>query len=329
MLRAIRRTSTFVVLILAASATALNPGSVFGAAGSSESLQYPDTAAGRAFQQWLAALDADDVDALRAFHREYSPADEVEGRIARELQALDQTGGIDPYSIARSSEYELAIIGKTHLTEMWVEVSMALSPEPPHELTDIGLRPAETPAGVPSGEALTDDALRAELDRYIAKLAEAGVFSGTVLVARDGQPVYQGSAGMADEATGVANGIGTKYNLGSMNKMFTAIAIAQLVEQGTLSLDQPIGAYLSGLPPEIAETVTIDHLLTHTSGLGDFFGPEFEKVKDTLRAPRDYFPLFIDKPLRFEPGTDWSYSNGGFIVLGAIVEAASGIDYFD
>jgi CubicO group peptidase (beta-lactamase class C family) len=111
--------------------------------------------------------------------------------------------------------------------------------------------------------------------------------------------------------------------------MFTAIAIAQLVEQGWVSLDQPIGTYLPDLPAEIAETVTIYHLLTHTSGLGDFFGPEFEQVKDTLRSPRDYFPLFLDKPLRFEPGTDWAYSNGGFILLGAIVEAVWGMDYFD
>ena len=114
-----------------------------------------------------------------------------------------------------------------------------------------------------------------------------------------------------------------------MNKMFTAIAIAQLVEQGRISLDDPIGVYLPDLRAEIAETVTIHQLLTHTSGLGDFFGPAFEQVKDTLRSPHDYFPLFLDKPLRFEPGTDWAYSNGGFIVLGAIVEAVSGMDYFD
>jgi CubicO group peptidase (beta-lactamase class C family) len=269
------------------------------------------------------------VDALRAFHRQYSPPDEVEVRVALELQAYGQTGGIDPFSIVRSSEYELALIGRTRLTEMWVEVSMLLSPDPPHHITDVGLQPAEPPAQAPAGEALTDDALRAELDRYIAKLAAAGVFSGTVLVARDDAPVYQGSAGMADEETGTVNGLDTKFNLGSMNKMFTAIAIGQLVEQGTLSLDQPAGAYLPDLPAEIAGTVTIHHLLTHTSGLGDFFGPEFERVKDSLRSPRDYFPLFIDKPLRFEPGTDWAYSNGGFILLGAIVEAASGMDYFD
>ncbi|MGH2599641.1 MAG: serine hydrolase domain-containing protein, partial [Dehalococcoidia bacterium] len=328
MTRAVRLTSTLVALMLVATVAASMPRSALGASGSTELPAYPDTAAGRAFQRLLAAFNAGDVEALRDVIRDYSPAEEVEGRTALLLQTYGQTSGIDPVSIVRSDEYELALIGRTRLTELWVEILIRLSPDPPHFIDGIGFRPTEPPADKPSGDALTDDALREELDRYLAKLADAGVFSGTVLVARDGEPIYSRSAGMADEEAGIANGIDTKFNLGSMNKMFTAIAIAQLVEQGRLSLDQPVGTYLPDLPDAIAKRVTIHHLLTHTSGLGDFFGPEFEQVKDTLRSPRDYFPLFIDKPLRFEPGTDWAYSNGGFILLGAIIEATSGMDYF-
>ena len=217
MIRALGLTSTLVALILAGTAAASEPRSALGAAGSTESPQFPDTSAGQAFQQLLTAFNAGDVEALRAFHHEHSPADLVEAHTALDLQAFTQTGGIDPVKIARSEEYELALIGRTRLTEMWVEVSMRLSSDPPHHIDDMSLGPAEPPADVPAGGALTDDALRAELDRYITKLASAGVFSGTVLVARGGQPIYQGSAGMADEEAGVTNGIETKFNLGSLH----------------------------------------------------------------------------------------------------------------
>jgi CubicO group peptidase (beta-lactamase class C family) len=329
MTHASRLISIVAFIILATVAAMATQPPVFGAPGATGQVTLPDTAAGRAVQQWLAAIRAGDEELLRALHREYSPPEEVEGRVALDIQLGKETGGIDPVSVVRSEEYELVFLGRTRLTELWVEMDVQLSPNPPHMIEGAGIRPAEPPDSVPAGEALSDDALRAQLDRYIARLSDADAFSGTVLIARDGQPIYRGSTGMADRESGLANNTDTKFNLGSMNKMFTAIAIAQLVEQGRLSLDQPVGTYLTDLPPEIAETVTIHHLLTHTSGLGDFFGPAFEEVKDSLRSPRDYFPLFLSKPLRFEPGTVWAYSNGGFILLGAVVEAVSGRDYYD
>src|SRR5829696_2354129 len=118
MIRALRLTSTLVALLLAGTAAVSEPRSALGAAGSTESLQFPDTSAGRAFQQLLTAFNAGNVEALRAFHREYSPADRVEAHTALDLQAFAQTGGIDPVSIARSEEYELAFVGRTRLTEM-------------------------------------------------------------------------------------------------------------------------------------------------------------------------------------------------------------------
>lgn len=127
----------------------------------------------------------------------------------------------------------------------------------------------------------------------------------------------------------VPNRPDTKFNLGSMNEMFTAVAIAQLAQQGRLTFDTPVGRYLPGLPARVAEQVTAHHLLTHTSGLGDFFGPRFDQEKESLRTLHDYLALFIDQPLKFEPGTDWDYSNGGFLLLGLLVEQLSGQDYFD
>ena len=121
----------------------------------------------------------------------------------------------------------------------------------------------------------------------------------------------------------------TRFNLGSMNKMFTATAIARLVESGEVAFTDPIATHLPDYPAEVADKVTIHHLLTHTSGLGDFFGPRYDAERDSLHTLDDYLQLFVDEPLQFEPGARHQYSNAGFIVLGLIIEAVSGQDYFD
>jgi CubicO group peptidase (beta-lactamase class C family) len=114
-----------------------------------------------------------------------------------------------------------------------------------------------------------------------------------------------------------------------MNKMFTAVAIGQLVEAGALAFTDTIAAHLPDYPAEAAAKVRVEHLLTHTSGLGDFFGPRYDREKESLRTLEDYLALFVDEPLRFEPGERHEYSNAGFIVLGLIIEAVTGQDYFD
>ena len=291
--------------------------------------EIPETLAGRRFKQWLEAYNAADAEALRAFHAEAAPAGQAEFRTALDLLSRRDTGGIDLYGVVRSSEYSIVALGFSRLTELWMEGVMDLDPQPPHHVVGVGGRPVAPPGDRGRGKPLSEDDLRAELDRYLEKLTAAGVFSGTVLVAKGGTSLYAKGYGTADARTGARNGVDTKFNLGSMNKMMTAVAIAQLVEQGNVSFDAPIGRYAPGLPDDVAEQVTGHHLLTHTSGLGDCFGPRFDQEKERLRARRDYLRLFIDEPLRFEPGTGWSYSNGGFILLGLIVEQVSGKNYYD
>jgi CubicO group peptidase (beta-lactamase class C family) len=121
----------------------------------------------------------------------------------------------------------------------------------------------------------------------------------------------------------------TKMNLGSMNKMFTAVAIVQLMEQGKLALGDRISTYLPTYPRAVADRVTIHHLLTHTAGLGSYWNDKLEATKARLRAVNDFLPLFVDDPLTFEPGERWQYSNAGYIVLGAIVEAVAQQTYFE
>jgi CubicO group peptidase (beta-lactamase class C family) len=115
-----------------------------------------------------------------------------------------------------------------------------------------------------------------------------------------------------------------------MNKMFTAVAILQLVEAGKLALDDPIGKYLTDYPnKDVASKVTVQHLLTHTGGTGDIFGPEFEKNRLTLRTHSDYLKLYGSRGLTHEPGKEFEYSNYGFVLLGALIEKVTGMSYYD
>ena len=160
-------------------------------------------------------------------------------------------------------------------------------------------------------------------------LVAADVFSGAVLVAKDGMPLLTLARGLASSGYNVPNRIDTKFNIGSMNKMFTGVAIVQLAEQGKLAFDDSVGTYLPDYPSAVANTVTIHQLLTHTSGLGSYFNARFEAALARVRTVQDFLALFRDDPLSFEPGARFQYSNAGYIVLGAIIEAVSGSDYYD
>jgi CubicO group peptidase (beta-lactamase class C family) len=162
------------------------------------------------------------------------------------------------------------------------------------------------------------------------ELAEADEFSGAFLVARGGKVLIQEARGLADREANTPNTVDTKFRLGSMNKMFTAVAALQLAEARKLALDDPVGKHLPDYPnADVASTVTIRHLLSHTGGTGDFFGPQFDANRSTLREHADYVALFGSRGPAFEPGARFEYSNYGFVLLGAIIEAASGMSYYD
>lgn len=168
-------------------------------------------------------------------------------------------------------------------------------------------------------------------EQAIEKAVRDDRFSGVVLVAKDFQPILFKAYGLASQEFEVPNRTDTRFNLGSINKIFTKIAIAQLVARGRLSLDDKLGQLLPDYPNEEAkEKVTVRHLVNMTSGIGDFFGPEFRQTpKDAIRHNRDYLRFFATKPLAFEPGSREMYSNGGYVVLGEIISAVSKMDYYD
>jgi D-alanyl-D-alanine carboxypeptidase len=170
----------------------------------------------------------------------------------------------------------------------------------------------------------------AALSKHAAERARAGEFAGAVLVARHGKVLLKDAWGRADRKAGVANTPATRFRIGSMNKMFTAVATLQLVEAHKLALDDPIGQHLPDYPnKEVAAKVTVRHLLTHTGGTGDIFGPEFDQHRLQLREHRDYLKLYGRRGPSFEPGARFEYSNYGFVLLGALIEHVSGMSYDD
>ena len=171
-----------------------------------------------------------------------------------------------------------------------------------------------------------------ELDAYLETTTEKDLFSGVVLVAHKGKPIFKKAYGMADRERNISNQVNTRFCIGSMNKMFTAVAIAQLVEQGKLSYDDLIGKYLGAewILSEVGEKVKISHLLSHTSGIAEYFTDEFfNSSAEIYRTLEDYKPFVKEKSLTFKPGTRWEYCNTGFILLGAIIEKVTGRNYSD
>jgi CubicO group peptidase (beta-lactamase class C family) len=218
----------------------------------------------------------------------------------------DLTRGLEFHSFQEVKPTEATALFKSKLTGSWVALLVRVEAEAPHRITGIGQRQPKPPAGEASTKPLGDAEKARELDAFVKKLADADVFSGAVLLARDGRVIYKKAFGEANKDFNAPNRADTKFNLGSMNKMFTAVAIAQLVERGKLSFDDPLSKFLPDFPTkEAAEKIKIKHLLTHTSGLGK------------------------DEKLQFEPGTKWSYSNTGMLVLGAVVEKVTGQSYYD
>jgi len=173
------------------------------------------------------------------------------------------------------------------------------------------------------------DAVKA-LSAHAAKLAGEDELSGAVLVAKDDRVLFKHAYGLAHRKERNPNTVGTRFRIGSMNKMFTAVAILQLVEAGKVKLTAPLGTYLPDYPNrDVAAKVTIHQLLTHTGGTGDIFGPDFDAHREELRTLADYVKLYGKRGLDFKPGSRWAYSNYGFILLGAVIERVTGRSYYD
>jgi len=309
------------------------PAPVAAAPPAAASAPLPDTPAGRALGSFLAALGSGDEARLRAFHEAYAGADErgkpvPEQRIARGLRLHADTGGIDVVEVVSSSPYRIEVEARARRDGRPMTVAIEVEPTPPNGVDGIELRPGKPEKPLPEdGRPIRS---LADLEAWLAANAEAGRFSGVVRYDRPGREPWVRAWGLADREAKRPVTAATRFHIGSMNKMFTAVAVMQLVEEGKLALDAPVGRYLPDYPERsVRETVTVRHLLTHTSGLGAYWNERFRERKGSIRTVSDYLALFSDEPPSFPPGERFRYSNSGYVVLGAILEKVTGESYYD
>jgi len=286
-------------------------------------------------QEYIQAFNSGSPEEMRKFLQSHyaesalreTPVEERVGRYAAvksRLQSilLEKIAAEQPL---RTFALALAGNGEKFLLRVTVEKN------PPHKLRSLFFEPLQDPNDLVIPDPKADEKqLLAAVRDYLQGQAGADQFSGVALIAQDARVLFHQAFGQADREKKIPNRKDTKFNLGSINKNFTRVAIYQLENQGKLSLDDPIKKFLPDYPNrQAAEKVTIRQLLQMTSGIGDFFGRRYEATpKDKIKTLQDYLPLFADLPLEFEPGTSNRYSNGGYIILGIIIEKVVGTDYY-
>ncbi len=301
-------------------------------------VELADTAPGRIVAAYVKAFNSGDEQRMRDFFANNVAASSlaqrpIETRMQVYREMRGNMGTIEVRRVVAARDKEVVVLVQTKQGE-WFEFGFQFEPNPPGKLAGLRVEDVDAPPALAEPDnlpsSLTEAQLIEALDKQLARAVAADEFSGAVLVANRDAIVFQKAYGLASKEYNVPNRIDTKFNLGSINKIFTQIAIGQLVAQGKLEFDDKLGKHLPDYPNrEAAERITIRQLLDMKSGIGDFFGPEFEATpKNRLRTVNDFLSLFASKPLQFEPGTKQAYSNGGYIILGAIVERVSGQDYY-
>ena len=164
------------------------------------------------------------------------------------------------------------------------------------------------------------------LSRCLEQRVARDDFSGFVIAVHRGAVAASVGRGVVGAPDSAAIARDTRFNIASAGKMFTAVAVGQLVDAKKIAFDDPIGKYVKGLLPETA-VVTIRQLLTHTSGLGDFFSPQNIRVLHAARTATDLLPLIASQKPEFTPGSQFRYSNSGFALLGILIERVTGLTY--
>ena len=289
--------------------------------------QIPDTPAARECAAWLESFNRGDRETYKAFLDKNYPSGVQ--RLDRDLEFRQMTGGFDFKKVEESTPTKLVALVQERGSDQFGRLTLEVEAREPHRITSLELRaiPRPTDFALPR---LSQSELIAAARKEMEKEFTSDRFAGAALVLKDGKPILSEAFGFADREHKTPNTLNTRFRIGSMNKMFTAVATLQLAQAGKLELNDPIGKYLTDYPnKDVASKVTIHQLLTHTGGTGDIFGPEFEAHRLELRSLQDYVKLYGQRELKFEPGSRWEYSNYGFVLLGAVIEKVSGQSYYD
>lgn len=292
------------------------------ACGARPPAHAPDTAPGRQLAAWLEAFNSGD-DALLARHIEAAfladPKRALRQRLAREAASRFELVRVNESTATRAvAELKAQPSGQRY------GVTFEVAPVAPHRVARFFIARLSSEA--------TDAESIGRGRRFVEDLAARDRFSGVVLVARRDAVLFEQAYGDADRERRIRTQIDTRFSTASIGKLFTAVAVLQLVQAGKVRLDAPFGEYLPDFPNrKLAARATIHQLLTHTAGTVDVDWPVTAQDRAQLlrrRTVTDHVRALGTREPAFEPGTGWGYSNFGYIVLGAVIERVSGEDYY-
>jgi CubicO group peptidase (beta-lactamase class C family) len=218
---------------------------------------------------------------------------------------------------------------RSNLTERWGAIMLSVEAAPPYRISSFQITRAKSPPSPPGSVPSSEKKRLAQIAALAEKLAKADLFSGVVAIARNDRPIFTKGYGMADRSFEVPVAPDTRFALSSIDKSITAVAIAQLVEAGKLSYDDPLSKFIAYPDAANAAKIQIKHLLSNTSGLGDYYTDKFYTNVRALRDVPSYVTILDHKAPGFTPGTDWQDSSIGYLLLGSVIESASGEDYYE
>ena len=251
------------------------------------------------------------------------------GAVAYVRDLHRRSHGLELVRVASAEDNGIFAVVRSRLTGDEQALAFRVEPQAPHRITLLNEVPFELVEFAAAPVPTSEEAQLQHIGSYLKRLGDAEVFSGVVVIARDGKPVFSQAYGYADRDKKIPNTVDTPFLLGSMNKLFTGLAIGQLVDQGKLSYEDPLSKFISDFPDaESAKRIKIKHLLSHTSGLSSF-DPSFSPPGDGTVTVQTILDSIKKEPLKFEPGTKWSYSNTGIQLLGRVVEVVTGQDYYE
>ncbi len=224
--------------------------------------------------------------------------------------------------------YSLHVYAKSAKDGGWHDLQFFLAPSPPHRFTQLvfAAEVAE-PVYLPNGD-FDDAAARAWFSDYVAKLERENDLSGGILIARGERLLFERVFGFADAARRRPITTGTRFSLASGGKMFTALLVAQLVERRRLSFDDRLARLLPLVSKQpYVQDVTIGQLLSHTSGIGEYWTEDFERHWGEIRTLADFEPWIAKAGRHSPPGARYEYSNSNYILLGLVLEGIYGEPY--
>lgn len=307
------------------------------------SQQFPDTPAGKQLESFLTALNSGDRRKMRSFiAANFDPPPNAPGFVDdltnTQMSSFSASGGFLLRKVENSNPAAVRVQVQAKSTGAWSQMSLyvtAKAPEyteaiAPFHIVGLGVQSGQAPKEFVENRVLSDGELRSRIGNLMRVLVAHDQFSGTITVAKGTHVIFSRAAGLANRAWSISNKPDTKFSLASITKMFTAVAVAQLVEQGRLRFDERVGEILPDYPnKDVATKVTLAELLSHTSGL---IGARDEVVNHpgppSASTMMEHLKNIVNLPLSFEPGQKFGYSNAGYTLLGAIIEKASGQSYY-